>query len=174
MEILKCNADFSKVYYVEIKGNLHQCKLLCTESSNRYPVYVLDVAQIGVVRIESNRQHHFDKWYRTSKIPSILYDSVESYRNRKPIIDDYGSTGNCYNSSFIMPLFKRCSVCNCGGSVYTWKWDGCKAVKHIVNMSKVTWYWDAEGFHCILNELEGFYKTQHDCEVNNELSVVTF
>jgi hypothetical protein len=126
------------------------------------------------VRIQADRFHYFDKWYHTSKIPSILYESVEDYRNGRPITDEYGSASNCYNSKFIEPLFKTCSTCNCGGSVYTWKWDGCKAVKHIVHTSKVTWYWDADGFHCVLNELEDFYKTQHDCEVNNKISAVTF
>lgn len=174
MEILKCNADFNKVYYVKFNGSLHQCKFIRTMGGAHIPLYVLDVAKVGVVNIEARRSECFDKWYRSSEIPSVLYNSVEDYRNNKTIMDNYGSTGNCYNSSFIVPLFKRCSTCNCGGSVYTWKWDGCKAVKHIVNPSKVTWYYDADGFHCGLNELEDCYKTQHDCEVNNKISVVTF
>lgn len=174
MEILKCNADYSKVYYVEIKGTLHQCKLLCTESSNRYPVYVLDVAQMGVVRIESNRELHFDKWYRTSKIPSILYDSVESYCNRKPIIDDYGSTSNCYNSGFLTDIFKRCVPCNCGGSVYAWRWDGCKPTRCSLRVDGIYWTWDEEGFHCQLNEMETLYRTERECVMNNQIQVVTF
>lgn len=173
MEILKCNADFSKIYYVEINGSLHQCKLLRTESAN-IPLYVLDVAQIGIAKIKVRRFEHFNKWYHCSKIPSILYKSIEDYRNNNPIIDNYGGTDNCYNSGFIMPLFKRCSTCNCGGSVYTWKWDGCKAVKHIVNMSKVTWYWDADGFHCNLNDMQDCYRTQEECIKNNEVMVVKF
>lgn len=174
MEILKCNADFSKIYYVEINGSLHQCKLLRTESSANIPLYVLNVAKIGAVYIEARRSECFDKWYRSSEIPSILYNSVEDYRNNKPIIDNYGSTGNCYNGAFIEPLFKTCSSCNCGGSVYTWKWDGCKAVKHIVNTSGVTWYWDADGFHCNLNDMQGCYRMKEECIKNNELMVVNF
>lgn len=173
MEILKCNADYNKVYYVEIKGALRQCKLIRTESS-KIPVYVLDVAQMGEVRIPAERFNNFDKWYRHSEIPSILYESIEDYRKRKPIIDNYGSTNNCYNSVFISNLFKYHKPCNCGGSTYTWKWNGCKAVKHIVNTSDVTWYWDANGFHCNLNDMQDCYRTEEECIKNSEVSVVTF
>lgn len=59
MEILKCNADFSKIYYVEINGSLHQCKFIRTESSAKIPLYVLKVAKIGVVTIEASRMSFF-------------------------------------------------------------------------------------------------------------------
>lgn len=174
MEILKCNADYNKVYYVEFNGTLRQCKLIRTESSEKNPCYVLDIALMGKVRIQADRFRHFNKWYHTSKIPSILYESVEDYRKGKPITDEYGSTGNCYNSKFIEPLFKICSTCNCGGSVYLWKWDGCKAVEYIVSMNSVCWHWDADGFHCNLNDMQGCYRTKEECIKNNEVSVVTF
>lgn len=174
MEILKCNADYSKVYYVELNGSLHQCKMIRTESYKHSPCYVLDVASVGEMRIQVDRFRHFNKWYYSSKIPSILYESVEDYRNGKPITDEYGSTGNCYNGVFIAPLFKTCSTCNCGGSVYTWKWDGCKAVKHIFNTSEVTWHWDADGFHCNLNDMQDCYRTGEECIKNNEVMVVKF
>jgi hypothetical protein len=173
MEILKCNADYNKVYYVEINGSLRQCKLIRTESS-RIPVYVLDVAQTGVIKIKADRFNHFDKWYHKSEIPSILYESIEDYRNGKPITDEYGSTGNCYNSGFINKLFKHHTHCNCGGYTYTWKWDGCKAIRHIVNMNKVQWSWDAEGFHCELNDMPDCYRTGEECIKNNEVMVVKF
>lgn len=175
MEILKCNADYNKVYYVEIYGALCQCKLIRTESSTpTTPVYVLDVAQRGLMRIQAYRFHHFNKWYHSSKIPSILYESVEDYRNGNPITDNYGSMSNCYNAGFIEPLFKHYSTCNCGGLVFTWKWDGCKAVRCIVNMKNVRWFWDADGFHCNLNDMIDCYRTEEECVKNNEVSVVTF
>lgn len=174
MEILKCNATPNNVYYVEYKGQLCQCKFIRTESSGGTPVYVLNIAQRGIVKIPANRNLHFDKWYRNSKLPSILYERVEDYRTNKPIIDDYGSTSNCYNSSFITPLFKRCSVCNCGGSIHTWKWNGHKAVKHFLSATNLFWCWDNDGFHCALNELEDCYPSKEDCERNNTISVVTF
>lgn len=174
MEILKCNADYNKIYYVNINGGLRQCKLIKTESTPNAPAYVLNVAQMGVVRIRVDRFRLFDKWYHSSKIPSILYESVEDYRNNKPIIDNYGSTSNCYNSGFIEPLFKSCSTCNCGGSVYTWKWDGCKATQYIVNTNNICWYWDINGFHCGLNEMSDCYRTEKDCVDNNKVEVITF
>lgn len=80
MEILKCNADYNKIYYVDINGGLRQCKLI----------------------------------------------------------------------------------------------DGCKAVKHIVNINNACWHWDVYGFHCNLNDLYGCYRTKEECIKNNEVSVVTF
>ena len=175
MEILKCNAEYNKVYYVEIEKVLYQCKLIGTEIGVRSPLYVLDVAKKGIVKIETNNRHrYFDQWYRNSTIPSILYESVEDYRNGKPIIDNYGSTNNCYNAPFIDKLFKHHKPCNCGGSIITWKWDGCKAVQYIVNMNSVCWYWDSNGFHCNLNDEQGCYRTKEECLKKNEISVVTF
>jgi hypothetical protein len=181
MEILKCNAEFDKVYYVEYRGGLRQCKFIRTESGNshnRYiPCYVLDVAGLGEMRFEFPRQNLFDSWYRTSTAPSILYESVESYRMRKPIIDNYGSTGNAYNCRFIEPLFRHHSTCNCGGYTYTWKWDGCKAVCYTIeNMSKIPWTWDKDGFHCTLNDERnsGCFRSEKECIAANKIQVVTF
>jgi hypothetical protein len=175
MEILKCNAEFGKVYYVGINNTLHQCKLIRTESHLGRPSYVLDVAQRGEVRIEADRQRYFDKWYRTNEIPSILYKSVEDYRNHKPIIDNYGSTSNCFNSKFIEPLFTRCSTCNCGGGIYTWRWNGCKAVCYLLtSKEEIGWSWDVNGFHCSLNYMRDSYRTKRECEESNQMNIVTF
>ena len=174
MEILKCNADYNKVYYVEFGGQLCQCKLIRTEAMDNTPVYVLNVAQMGVVRIEALRNRYFDQWYHRSEIPSILYDSVEDYRRGKPITDNYGSTSNCYDAPFVDKLFTRCKPCNCGGYTITWKWNGCKAIKHIVNFKNISWQWDNKGFHCILNDLEDCYRSEEECERNSSISVVTF
>lgn len=175
MEILKCNAEFNKVYYVKLNGSLHECKFIRTESSNtQAPYYVLNIALMGKVKIQADRFTHFHQWYHYSKIPSILYKSIEDFRNNKPIMDEYGSTSNCFNSKFIEPLFTKCSTCNCGGSVYFWKWDGCKAVKYILSMNNVIWHWDAEGFHCGLNDMTEWYRSEKECEDNNQILVVRF
>lgn len=174
MEILKCNADYNKIYYVESKGQLYQCTFIRTELKSGTPVYVLNIAQRGIVKIPANRTLHYNQWYRNSKIPSILYESVEDYRNHTPIIDDYGSTCNCYNTPFVDKLFKRCKTCNCGGSTITWKWSGCKAVRHIVPLKNISWHWDVTGFHCELNDLKDCYRTKEECEKNSLMTVVTF
>lgn len=180
MEILKCNADFDKVYYVEYRGTLRQCRLVRTQAgnpTNRYtPVYVLDVAGVGEVVFAFPRQQRFDTWYRTSRTPSILYESIEDYRKGKPIEDNYGSTGNAYNCRFIEPLFRYHSPCNCGGDTYTWRWNGVKAVCYSVDMSGVYWTWDRNGFHCALNDspdADGF-RTRKECEDANKVEVVKF
>lgn len=182
MDILKCNADFDKVYYVEYRGELRQCKLIRTESgnaSNSYtPCYVLNVAGLGEMHFLCLDRRYFDYWYRTSKMPSILYESVDAYRMGKPIEDNYGSTSNAYNTRFIEPLFRHHSPCNCGGSTYTWKWDGCKAVCYEVKkMSEIPWTWDKEGFHCYLNDDEYYsdcFRSEKECRDANKIKVVKF
>ena len=174
MEILKCNAEFDKIYYVEVQGTLRQCKFIRTEFGERNPYYVLDIAGMGIVKISCDSFRHFNKWYHTSTIPSILYASINDYLKNKPIIDNYGSTGNCYNSDFIKPLFKHHVVCQCGGSVTTWKWNGCRAEEYIVGVSKISWTWNENGFHCVLNEMSNCYRSKSECETNSCLLVVAF
>ncbi len=175
MEILKCNADCNKVYYVVYENALRQCKFIKTiGNGNSIPMYVLNIANIGIISIQALRQTEFKSWYHSSKIPSILYESVEDFQNKKPIIDDYGCTSNCNNSKFIKPLFKRHQPCNCGGSTYTWKWNGYKAVKCIVSLHNVEWSWDNNGFQCSLNEKNDRYKSEEDCIKNNQIQIVTF
>ena len=175
MEILKCNATANKVYYIVFANALRQCKFIKTiGNGNNTPMYVLDIANIGIVKIEALRQCEFRNWYHNSKIKSILYESVEDYRNNKPIIDEYGSTSNCYNSKFIKPLLKFHEPCNCGGLTYTWKWNGYKADKYITNLQNVEWSWDNNGFQCSLNEQIDCYKTEQECINNNQIRVISF
>lgn len=175
MEILKCNAEYDKVYYVVFDNTLRQCKLIKTIGSEKtIPMYVLNIAQIGIVSIQAPRQSEFKSWYHSSKIPSILYESIENYQKNKPIIDDYGSMSNCYNSKFLRPLFKFHQPCNCGGSTYTWKWNGFKAVKYIVSLCNIDWSWDNNGFQCLLNEQNDCYKSEEDCIKHNQIQIVTF
>lgn len=177
MEILHCTADYDKVYYVEYNNTLCECKLLRTEAGcDSIPVYVLDIAGVGTIRYSANRTNEFDSWYNTSIIKGILYKSVEDFRNGLPTKDEYGSTGNMYNSKFIRPLLSKCTACNCGGGIYTWKWDGVKAVKYIVDASRCWWSWDSHGFHCNLNCNDDWYATKEECEKanSNNINVIRF
>jgi hypothetical protein len=175
MEILKCNAEYDKIYYVVYQNTLRQCKFIQTKgTAHTIPMYVLNIAQIGIVSIQAPRQSQFNSWYHSSKIPSILYESVEDYRKNKPIIDEYGSMSNAYNGKFINSLLKYYQACNCGGLTYTWKWNGYKAVKHIANLRNVEWFWDNNGFQCPLNEQIDCYKTEQDCIKHNQIQIVTF
>lgn len=175
MEILHCTAEYDKVYYVEYEGALHECELIATESGcGTPPVYILDIAGIGIVRIPFQRENEFFRWYDRSRAHGILYETVEDFRNDKPIIDEYGSTDNAYNSWFICPLFSTCDPCNCGGDTYTWSWDGTKAVKYIVNWNSCRWIWDRQGFRCSINEKEGWYASKEACEKANTINIVKF
>lgn len=175
MEILHCTADYDKIYYIEYENALHECKFLGTESGYKTsPVYVLNISGLGVVRIPFQIMNAFDTWYRGSCAKGILYESVEDFRNGLPIMDEYGSTDNAYNSQFLNPLFSTCTPCNCGGDTYTWSWDGTKAVRYIVNWNGTRWSWDKRGFLCSVNEMEGWYATKEECEKANSINIVKF
>ena len=176
MEILKCNAKHDRIYYVEYQNALRECKFLKTIGKGYdIPMYVLNIAKIGIVTIQALRQRDFHRWYHASKIQSVLYASIEDFQNKNPLIDAYGSMNNCYNSQFITPLFKYHQPCNCGGSTYTWRWNGYQAVRHIVSLSDIVWSWDNNyGFQCSLNEQIDCYKTEQDCLDSNQIRVITF
>lgn len=175
MDILKCNADTNKIYYVVYENTLRQCKFIKTiGNGHNIPMYVLDIANVGIVSIQALRMEEFNSWYHKSQIPSILYESVEDFRKNKPIIDQYGSTSNCNNSKFLRPLFKFHRPCNCGGDTYTWKWNGYKAIQYYVDLDNINWYWDNNGFQCSLNEEIEHYKSEEDCMKHNQIQIVTF
>lgn len=179
MEILHCTADFNKVYYVEYKGALRQCKLICTkfDGLGGYPEYVLEVAGEGIVSIEFDRKGLKDSWYYKTTAPSILYEDVDSFLNNRPIEDEYGTTNNCRNSKFLEPLFQYHTPCNNEGSIYTWKWNGTKAELIVHNNDhEIPWSWDKDGFHCELNShwYKDCYRSKEECERNNEIKIVTF
>lgn len=66
------------------------------------------------------------------------------------------------------------STCNCGGNVYAWKWNGCRAVEYIIPLKNEYWFWDNNGFHSRLNDLSGYYKSAKECEMNSKLKISTF
>ena len=175
MEILKCNATTEKVYYVVYQNALRECQFIKTMGNgDSIPMYVLNIANVGIVKIEALRQQDFHNWYHNSTINSVLYESVDDYRNKKPLIDNYGSTGNCYNGKFIRPLLQFHEPCNCGGLTYTWKWNGYQAVKYITILSDIEWSWDNQGFHCSLNEQMNCYKSEKECNDYNQIRVIRF
>ena len=90
MEILKCNAECGKIYYVEYNNQICECKFIQTFGTGTQCYYILDIAGFGIQRIAYKRQLHFDKWYRTSETDSILYQSIEDYKKHKPI--NYSNT----------------------------------------------------------------------------------
>lgn len=174
MYILKCNAEFDKVYYVELDNTLFQCKLIRTEGGpETYPVYVLDVATKGETRVKMRRVY-IDVWYKTSKIPSVLYESVDDFRNDTPITDNCGLTSNCYNRQFTEPLFKNCTLTSSSAQVAAWKYTGCKAAEVRLTGDVMYWTWDRDGFHCGVNDIPGIYRTKEECEDANKINIVTF
>lgn len=174
MYILKCNAEFDKVYYVMLDDTLFQCKLIRTEGgSGFFPVYVLDVATKGEVRVNM-RIVPMKVWEKTSERPSVLYESVDDFRNDTPITDNYGATFNRYNSPFIGQLFKNCTVCDVEGGIIAWQYIGCRGTKVSLPEDGVRWTLDRDGFHCDIDDTPGIYRTKEECEDANKINIVTF
>lgn len=172
--VLKCNAEFDKIYYVKYHNSLRECKFLRTEGRGHKCYYVLNIAGVGIINIECNpSRHSFPDWWNTSQTSSILYESIDLYKKGKPIIDNYGTTGNAYNYKFLEPLFPNYDVCGCGGGIYAWKWNGCEPVRYQIT-GTVCWTWDEDGFKCNLHEYEGYYPSRLACEKANQIEVVRF
>lgn len=145
-----------------------------TTSSSGNAVYILDIAGVGIKNIELSRLTAI-RGGRDSKVPGILFETIADFQKDNPILDEFGSMNNAYDSGFIQPLFKKCSVCNCGGDIYTWKWEGVRAQRHMVLPNAVRWHWDENGFHCSLNEMEGWYSSKEECEkAAGNINVVKF
>lgn len=172
--VLKCNAEFNKIYYVKYQNSLRECKFIRTEGYNYKCYYVLNIAGVGIINIEHNPNHNsYPDWWRTSLTPGILYESIDAYRKQTPITDNYGTTENAYNHRFIQPLFPNYSVCNCGGGIYTWKWDGCQANRYKIT-GHVSWKWDEDGFTSNLCFREDCFPSKSSCEEANQIEVVKF
>jgi hypothetical protein len=177
MNILKCVAEYDKVYYVVYKNKIHQCKFIATELVNGEACYILDVAGVGTISIP-NRIPSGGGWWNSSRCESILAESPEDIRRGKYLLDWYGTTNNAYNSRFLEPLFPHYDVCVCGGGILFWEWDGIKAVCYRVQENvPIYWRYDKDGFHCSLNrmpDIEDRYPSRKACEDAHEPEVVTF
>jgi hypothetical protein len=166
VSILKSNAEYGKTYLVEMDG-LRECKLLGTMGDVTGCYYLLNVAGIGERKVKFQPYRDYPDWWYTSTTKGILYESIEDFRNNRPIIEQYGSTVNAYNSRFVEQLFPNLSVCGCGGGIYTWSWDNNKAVRYMVT-GGISWKWDKDGFWYSLSNRDDWYKTKKECEKANE------
>lgn len=176
VSILKSNAEYGKSYYVDFNG-LRECKFLGTQGrSSSCPCYHLDIAGIGETLVRFSPSHDsFLKWWNTSKTNGILYESVEDFRKGNPIVEDYGTTANAYNSGFLSPLFPHFKVCGCGGGIYSWRWYDNRATLFAIN-TEVVWSWNKDGFMCnIERDTDGRdYSSKESCESANEVEVIKF
>ena len=49
--VLKCNAEFNKIYYVKYQNSLRECKFIRTEGIGYKCYYVLNIAGVGIISI---------------------------------------------------------------------------------------------------------------------------
>lgn len=174
MTILQSSAEYGKIYYVEYRGAIRQCRLVSTHGSNGKCWYQLEVAGVGEVNLPM--AHRSDSWWYTSQIESILAESPEDLRRGKFLVDGYGTTSNAYNYRFIKPFLPNYEPCVCGGGITFWKWDGVRARCYYEN-GEFPWRIDKDGFHCSINApllTEGRYDSKDACENANAPEVVTF
>lgn len=186
MEILKVNAIIGEKYFIEWHGALRQCVFHGTRGKNCKAYYMLDIAGIGEKEIPFNRIGEFNNWYYGSKCNSILYESIENYKIHQPITAMYGADDNCYNSSFMSLYFPNLNICQCGGAVTAWAFDGVKPVKVYVSLN-TEWNY-TETFHYKIDDILCFqidnfknkmdaskvYKTAKECEIANQITIVAF
>ena len=198
MEILKVNYEIGKKCFTRFNNEFHECIFLGTKSvkndeNNCWTAcYVLNVAGVGIRYLAFDRFNQFNNWYHRTMCNTTLYETLDDcMKKANPITAQYGSTDNCYNKSFMQPFFKDCSVCNCGGSIYTYIWDGTDAVWAIGVFSSAEWTINENGF-CMtaelrpISEVNNFrrvflkghaykcYRTKGECLADNEPKVVTF
>lgn len=193
MEILKVNYPIGSKCYTRFGNAFRECIFLGTKGAkNKRGVvdsfYVLNIAGYGTTLIEFDRFGQFDSWYHGSKCNTTLYPTLDDcMRKTNPITAMYGSTSNCYNGGFMQPFFNDCSVCNVGGSIHGWVWNGTDAVQVYCAFSSAEYCIDADGFHHNgVVESVGYigrlgmcrgkkvYKTKNACMADNEALVVTF
>lgn len=173
MHILKCTAEYGKVYYIEF-GGVRQCRLVATESDGTTEYYVLDIAGLGIRHVCPKSKGLSTNWWHTSQIDSVLAETPEDLSRRRFLKDWYGSTANAYNSRFIEPFFPNYSVCGCGGGIHFWTWNGTRPELQSVS-SPCAWRINQEGFHCVLNEnTEGRFRSEKECRAHNQINVITF
>lgn len=171
IDVLKCNADFDKIYYIEYAGAVRQCKLIGTAGVGRRAWYILNVAGAGEVKIEP---YEDSSWWYSSKRRSILAETAEDVSRGKFIEDSYGSTFNGYNYGFIKDFFPNYNVCGCGGGIGFWRWNGIRPTYYSV-CGEYSWHIDRDGFHCSLNDISNRFPTEQACRASvSRMDVVEF
>lgn len=153
MEILKVNYEIGAKCYTRFQNAFRECIFLGTrgiKGGNGYThsYYVLNIAGIGIINLKFNRLNQFDYWYHNTTCNTPLYVTLDDCMNEvNPITANYGSTTNCYNGKFMEQFFPECSVCNCGGTIYGWVWNGTDAVQVRCALSSAEYTIDENGFH---------------------------
>lgn len=195
MEILKVNYEIGAKCYIRFHNAFRECIFLGTKGveckdGRVCSCYMLNIAGVGETLIAFDRFGQFDHWYRGTTCYTELYPTLKDCMDKTNCITaEYGSTDNCYNSRFMEQFFPECSVCNCGGTIYGWAWDGTDAVKVICHITSEEYTIDADGFHKVgevraswyvdnllrkCYNLGKIYRTRADCMAEHKAEVVTF
>lgn len=185
MEILKVNYEVGNKCYLRYNGAIREAIFLGTigravDKRIVRSYYYLNVAGVGKGLYEFDRQGNFDCWWGGGQCETILYKTAEDCLAKKnPIMCQYGSTDNCSNTWFMEQFFPGISVCNCGGSCWTYLWDGTQAVCTYVHFCNHQYILDENGFHFLgymTPDLTGrkLYRTAAECMADNKPVVVTF
>ena len=194
MEILKVNYEIGAKCYARFQNAFRECIFMGTrgiKNQKGYTIscYVLNIAGIGIVNLEFDRFNQFDNWYRGTTCYTTLYATLDDCMNKtNPITANYGDTENCYNSKFMEQFFPECSVCNCGGTIYGWAWNGTDAVQVRCSLSSAEYTIDENGFHRegrvfsigyadsyeMCRDLGKIYPSKAACMAEHKAKVVTF
>lgn len=193
MEILKVNYEIGAKCYTRYGNAFRECIFLGTRGI-KYDgqvdsYYVLNIAGVGETFVKFDRGGQFNKWYHGTECYTTLYPTLDDCKNKtKCITAKYGTTDNCFNSIFMKQFFPECSVCNCGGTIYGWAWNGTDAVKVRCALSSAEYTIDENGFHRdgrvysigyanshnMCRDFSKIYPTKDACMAENKAEVITF
>ena len=197
MEILKVNLQYGSKCYLRHDGAIREAIFNGTKCVDKVNggyayCYMLDIAGIGERLVEFDRFHTFDDWYRNTTCKTCLYPTINDCVNhRNAISANFGSVSNAWNAKFMRPYFPNFSVCDCGGYIHSYAWDGTQAVFLSAKLNDRTWTMDKYGFRIdepmnIIWSVQGAYRTfgrfyptktyrtKQECEADNTPIVVTF
>ena len=195
MEILQVDYEIGAKCYTRYDNAFRECIFMGTKGvtdgrNHVVSCYVLNIAGIGIRYVAFDRFGQFNNWYRGTTCNTTLYKTVDDCMcKRNPIMAKYGDTENCYNGRFMEQFFPECSVCNCGGSIYGWAWDGTDAIEVGCRLTSDEYKIDESGFHkvgrvqaswCVGNLRRicvgwgEVYRTKEECLANNKAEIVTF
>lgn len=178
MVVINIDAEFGVKYVANIEGRIRECYLIAVtydkKSHDETPQYILEVAGIGMLRVDIPYISAFEQADFPDGIDSILADSLEDYLqgnfHKYQQLND--TDMDCWDALHeLLPQFNF----NTDYGLCTYQWDR-KELKPVVTYPKWDmWRMDANGFFTDIIDDE-YFQTYEDCRNAHiaELELVTF
>ena len=193
MRILEVDYPINTKCYIAFDGAIRECIFLGTKGINEGNItniyYMLFVAgeYPGIIYVKFDSMSAMSGLWRDTRCKTILYRTIEDCINHtNPIQANYGSTSDCYHAKFMQKFFQNCKVCNVGGHIEGYCWNGIEAVPVTCSLDSDEYTIDEHGFSMKgqvhpawsgMKMLEGdarVYRTKQECKNDNQVKVITF